>query len=981
LKLLERYTSVGPCTQDHATFLDEIKIDFRLTHPSMNFGCSSKSRTVATLGNQHQSHNSLTFFAEAHNAAARLGLARVTVIAYGFHKGFVDIFSHLGGELFSIDGQQSTSEARDQFPGVDRFACHLSSINAIESVFKRFDDQMPQMFILSGVLERLPDPRPLLKIVRRLLKKNERNRAFLANSCARMAQISSNGLPSDQSYFRQWTFEELTKFLLSCGFKIERRCFDVSEEGSSTGIFELSCSTIFYKAFFDANKLPPDNPYMIITTEHAKTKLTGGIGTYVGEVEKLLSHRPLILKIGNLGVDESVKPLVEAERWFHPDLFFSGDVRHGNDMANVALQCVEQILFYYDEIRLIEYQDYLGIGCRLAQAKAAGMIPYSIRLQAVVHGTHPSLEKAQEKWFPFSRQSEMIQEKLAIEMADNIVFSTTHMKNLYAELGYEIRPEQCIMQRLPFTFCDENPTKLDEIDTIVFFGKRSEIKGYVEFIEALQILATRPSFKRLKKIVLLGPKDPSLIEENIFFESLKSRLTVEEFDLPRQEALRTLAALAPSALCVTPYKNDAHSLTTLEAIDLNCQLLAFKAGGVPEVIPADFHEKVLCEKSSAALAYHIESAISLDEEKRLELVAGLRQACVTAQDKINRQFVVRIKELADYKEKSHPQITSNHVTVVVPCYNTELHYIKDLSFALNNQSLSPKEVIFVNDGSQQGYSESLRNCLTQELEIDFRIIDHPLNRGLSAARNTGLHSVGTKYLLTLDSDDILTNDTVLESIRYLEMSPDYAAVTHYLEYFPDGTTWEEATWNGSTYEPLGQGFVLGQFENILGSALAAFRVKDLKEVGGWDANDKSMFEDWALYLKIIAKGMKIGVIPKTGYLCRERPNSMLRTYNRFHGQVRLARNSVDGFSLFEAYRLQGALQTIGKTHEELRSTLEELHRTREELQRPAYKAARLCATALEKFPRFKKMLTKVARGGWRMARKARDLRRKIVPLR
>lgn len=91
------------------------------------------------------------------------------------------------------------------------------------------------------------------------------------------------------------------------------------------------------------------------------------------------------------------------------------------------------------------------------------------------------------------------------------------------------------------------------------------------------------------------------------------------------------------------------------------------------------------------------------------------------------------------------------LTIIIPVYNVERHLPICLESVVQ-QSLSYYEVILVNDGSSDGSGRICDDYSTKYPE--FRVI-HQENKGLSAARNTGIKNAKGKYIFFLDSDDFL----------------------------------------------------------------------------------------------------------------------------------------------------------------------------------------------------------------------------------
>lgn len=106
------------------------------------------------------------------------------------------------------------------------------------------------------------------------------------------------------------------------------------------------------------------------------------------------------------------------------------------------------------------------------------------------------------------------------------------------------------------------------------------------------------------------------------------------------------------------------------------------------------------------------------------------------------------------------------VSVVMPIYNVQ-HFVKSAIESVLSQSFSDFELILVNDCSTD---QSLAICKTI-LDHRIRIVNHEQNKGLAAARNTGIrHSIG-KYVAFIDSDDMWHKDKLKMHVNHLNESP------------------------------------------------------------------------------------------------------------------------------------------------------------------------------------------------------------------
>lgn len=106
------------------------------------------------------------------------------------------------------------------------------------------------------------------------------------------------------------------------------------------------------------------------------------------------------------------------------------------------------------------------------------------------------------------------------------------------------------------------------------------------------------------------------------------------------------------------------------------------------------------------------------------------------------------------------------ISIVIPVYNAQAY----LGYCLNSvasQSYPYLQVILVNDGSKDNSLEICENYA--HLDPRFRVISIS-NSGVSTARNTGIREANGKYLMFLDSDDVLHQDAVQKMVTLAQNS-------------------------------------------------------------------------------------------------------------------------------------------------------------------------------------------------------------------
>jgi len=97
------------------------------------------------------------------------------------------------------------------------------------------------------------------------------------------------------------------------------------------------------------------------------------------------------------------------------------------------------------------------------------------------------------------------------------------------------------------------------------------------------------------------------------------------------------------------------------------------------------------------------------------------------------------------------------VSVIVPIYNSE-EYLEECLLSIVHQSVRDIEVICVDDHSDDASVEIVERCIGLDQRIT--LIQHEVNRGPGAARNSGLLAARGHYLLSVDSDDLIAPNMV-----------------------------------------------------------------------------------------------------------------------------------------------------------------------------------------------------------------------------
>lgn len=116
------------------------------------------------------------------------------------------------------------------------------------------------------------------------------------------------------------------------------------------------------------------------------------------------------------------------------------------------------------------------------------------------------------------------------------------------------------------------------------------------------------------------------------------------------------------------------------------------------------------------------------------------------------------------------------VSLIMPCYNSE-NYIERSIKSVLNQTYHNIQLILVNDGSVDN-TDLIVNSMKEEIEerITAFIYIKQENKGLGAACNRGFKEATGKYLMLLDSDDYLCQNSIKKCVEFLDFNPSYYLV-------------------------------------------------------------------------------------------------------------------------------------------------------------------------------------------------------------
>ena len=112
------------------------------------------------------------------------------------------------------------------------------------------------------------------------------------------------------------------------------------------------------------------------------------------------------------------------------------------------------------------------------------------------------------------------------------------------------------------------------------------------------------------------------------------------------------------------------------------------------------------------------------------------------------------------------------ITIIVPIYNVEKYIKRCLDGIISQKNIGKLECILVDDCGQDN-SVAIAESIIRDYDgpIEFRLIHHEKNGGLSAARNSGIKAAKGDYVLFVDSDDEIMDESIMHFQEILEKYP------------------------------------------------------------------------------------------------------------------------------------------------------------------------------------------------------------------
>lgn len=187
-------------------------------------------------------------------------------------------------------------------------------------------------------------------------------------------------------------------------------------------------------------------------------------------------------------------------------------------------------------------------------------------------------------------------------------------------------------------------------------------------------------------------------------------------------------------------------------------------------------------------------------------------------------------------------------TVLIPVYNTPANHLQECWQSIQNQTVKPTEVIFIDDGSTDSLTIYWLDDMLKSGQAIVKTLDK--NYGVSHALNVGHGICNTEWIALHGSDDVSHKNRFERQLFELSIRPNYDVIGTQLEAFWDSDPKRKRILrtNHKTFPKAANGWHVNHGTVI-------YRNSKVKEIGGYNI-ELRRGQDIDLFNRMILAGHK-----------------------------------------------------------------------------------------------------------------------------
>lgn len=219
------------------------------------------------------------------------------------------------------------------------------------------------------------------------------------------------------------------------------------------------------------------------------------------------------------------------------------------------------------------------------------------------------------------------------------------------------------------------------------------------------------------------------------------------------------------------------------------------------------------------------------------------------------------------------------VSVILPAYNAAEHIHHALD-ALVQQTYDAWECLVINDGSTDETAAIAHGYARKDAR--FHVIDCA-HQGIVSALNTAISAARGMYIARMDADDTCARSRLAYQSAFLDATPDIDVVSSRVDYTGlhtrHGGFFRYVAWTNTLITPYDH--ALNRFIDAPVIHPTVMLRRDVYERYGGYREEPYWPEDFELWLRLMANGVRFQKIPQKLYTWHEQDTRLSRTDARY----------------------------------------------------------------------------------------------------